>query len=76
MTVNCERGLILTIDYVIKAMGRTTNVENIGLENVGLEYSKNGVKVNKYLQTAVPNIYACGDVADSGITKLVTVAIH
>ena len=75
-TVNCESGLILTGDYVISAMGREANVEEIGLENVGLTYTKRGIKVNEYLQTDVPNIYACGDVADSGIAKLVTVAIH
>ena len=75
-TVNCESGLSLTGDYVIAAMGREANVEEIGLENVGLDYTKRGIKVNEYLQTDVPNIYACGDVADSGIAKLVTVAIH
>ena len=75
-TVNCESGLSLTGDYVISAMGREANVDGIGLENVGLTYTKRGIKVNEYLQTDVPNIYACGDVADSGITKLVTVAIH
>lgn len=75
-TVNCESGLSLKGDYVIAAMGRTANVEDIGLENVGLSYSKQGIKVNGHLQTDVPNIYACGDVADTGIAKLVTVAIH
>ena len=75
-TVKCESGLELTGDYVISAMGREANVEDIGLENVGLTYTKRGIKVNEYLQTEVPNIYACGDVADSGIAKLVTVAIH
>ncbi|WP_296890387.1 NAD(P)/FAD-dependent oxidoreductase [uncultured Methanobrevibacter sp.] len=75
-TVNCESGLSLTGDYVIAAMGRTANVEDIGLENVGLTYTKNGIKVNGHLQTDVPNIYASGDVADTGIAKLVTVAIH
>ena len=75
-TVNCESGLSLTGDYVISAMGREANVEDIGLENVGLTYTKRGIKVNEYLQTDIPNIYACGDVADSGIAKLVTVAIH
>ncbi len=75
-TVNCESGLSLTGDYVIAAMGRTANVEDIGLENVGLTYTKNGIKVNGHLQTKVDNIYACGDVADTGIAKLVTVAIH
>ena len=75
-TVNCESGLSLKGDYVIAAMGRTANVEDIGLENVGLTYTKQGIKVNGHLQSEVPNIYACGDVADTGIAKLVTVAIH
>ncbi len=75
-TVKCESGLTLTGDYVISAIGRTANVEDIGLENVGLTYSKNGIKVNNHLQTDVSNIYAVGDVADTGIAKLVTVAIH
>ena len=75
-TVKCDSGLTLTGDYVIAAMGRTANVEDIGLENVGLTYTKQGIKVNGHLQTDVPNIYASGDVADTGIAKLVTVAIH
>jgi len=75
-TVKCESGLTLTGDYVIAAMGRKANVEDIGLENVGLTYTKNGIKVNGHLQTNVENIYASGDVADTGIAKLVTVAIH
>ena len=75
-TVNLESGLSLTGDYVISAMGREANVEDIGLENVGLKHTKSGIKVNDYLQTDIPNIYACGDVADTGIAKLVTVAIH
>ena len=75
-TVNLDSELSLTGDYVIVAMGRTANVEDIGLENVGLTYTSKGIKVNGHLQTEVPNIYACGDVADTGIAKLVTVAIH
>ena len=75
-TVKLDNGLSLTGDYVIAGMGRTANVEDIGLENVGLTYTSKGIKVNGHLQTDVPNIYACGDVADTGIAKLVTVAIH
>ena len=75
-TVNLESGLSLTGDYVIAAMGREANVADIGLENVGLTYTKAGIKVNGHLQTDVENIYAVGDVADTGIAKLVTVAIH
>ena len=75
-TVNLDDGQSITGDYVIAAMGRTANVEDIGLENVGLTYTSKGIKVNGHLQTEVPNIYASGDVADTGIAKLVTVAIH
>ena len=75
-TVNLDDGQSITGDYVIAAMGRTANVEDIGLENAGLTYTSKGLKVNGHLQTEVPNIYASGDVADTGIAKLVTVAIH
>ena len=75
-TVKCESGLTLTGDYVVAAIGREANVEDIGLENVGLTYTKQGIKVNGHLQTDVANIYASGDVADTGVAKLVTVAIH
>ncbi len=75
-TVNFESGLSLTGDYVIAAMGREANLDGVGLENVGLSYTKSGIKVNGHLQTDVPNIYATGDVADTGVAKLVTVAIH
>ena len=75
-TVKCKSNLTLTGDYVIAAMGREANLEEIGLENVGLTYSKNGIKVNNHLQSDVSNIYVAGDVADTGVAKLVTVAIH
>lgn len=65
-----------TADYVICAVGREAKVDNLGLENVGLEYSKDGIPVNGYMQTSIPNIYASGDIADSGQAKLVTVAIY
>ena len=75
-TIILDDGESITCDYVVAAMGRTANVEDIGLENVGLTYTNKGIKVNGHLQTEVPNIYASGDVADTGIAKLVTVAIH
>lgn len=75
-TVLTDSGLKLKGDYVISAIGRKPNVEGIGLENLGIEYSNSGIPVNGYLQTKVPNIYAVGDVADTSQGKLVTVAIH
>ncbi len=51
-------------DKVLLAVGRKANVEGFGLENLGLALTKQGtVEVNEYLQTTLPNIFACGDVA-------------
>tara|TARA_R110002072_G_scaffold534_6_gene3894 strand:+ start:71557 stop:72945 length:1389 start_codon:yes stop_codon:yes gene_type:complete len=50
-----EKGLI--------AVGMTGNIENIGLENVGIETERGFVKVNSMYQTNVSNIYAIGDLA-------------
>jgi len=50
------------IDKLLVAVGRKPNVEGLNLEAVGVEYDKKGVKVNDYLQSTNPRIYAAGDV--------------
>lgn len=51
-------------DVVLSAVGVTGNVEGIGLDEIGVEYEKGAIKINKEtLQTSVDNIYAIGDVA-------------
>ena len=52
----------LTVDEILIGVGRTPNVENLGLEEVGVGYDRNGVVVNDRLQTANPRVYAAGDV--------------
>jgi pyruvate/2-oxoglutarate dehydrogenase complex dihydrolipoamide dehydrogenase (E3) component len=52
----------VTVDEILVGVGRTPNVEGLGLEAVGVEYDKNGVKVNGRLQTSNPRIFAAGDV--------------
>ena len=52
----------VTVDEILVGVGRTPNVEKIGLEAAGVHYDKNGIKVNARLQTSNPNIYAAGDV--------------
>ncbi len=56
------RGLEVEVDQLLVAVGRAPNVEGLGLETVGVEYSKKGVKVNDQLRTTNPRIYACGDI--------------
>lgn len=54
----------ISFDRVLLALGRQANVEGLGLENLGVELTEQGqVKVNAYLQSSIPNILACGDVA-------------
>jgi hypothetical protein len=56
------KGYDEVVDQLLVAVGRAPNVEGLGLENVGVEYDKKGVKVNDRLQTANPRIFACGDI--------------
>lgn len=53
----------LEADYCLVAVGRKAYTEGLGLDNAGLTTNNRGqVDVNDHLQTAVPNIYAIGDV--------------
>ena len=56
------QGYDVSVDQLLVAVGRAPNVEGLGLETVGVEFDKKGVKVNDRLQTANPRIYACGDI--------------
>ncbi|MEK7246587.1 MAG: FAD-dependent oxidoreductase, partial [Pseudomonadota bacterium] len=52
----------VTLDEILIGVGRTPNVEGLGLETVGVTYDKTGVKVNDRLQTTNPRIFAAGDI--------------
>ena len=50
-------------DYVLVSIGRRPNTENLGLDNIGVSVNEKGqIQVNEHFQTAVPTIYAIGDV--------------
>ena len=56
-------GREIETDEILVAAGRAPNVEDIGLEAAGIEYDRSrGVKVNDYLQTSNPHVFAAGDV--------------
>lgn len=56
----------LDFDEILLATGRTPNIENIGLEKIGIKLStKSFIMVNEYFQTEQDNIYAGGDVIGS-----------
>ncbi|YAF94757.1 MAG: mercuric reductase [Nodularia sp. CChRGM 3473] len=53
----------VTVDEILAGAGRAPNVEGLNLDIVGVEYDqRRGVKVNDYLQTTNPQIYAAGDI--------------
>ncbi|PZW40514.1 dihydrolipoamide dehydrogenase [Mesonia algae] len=49
-------------DVVLSAVGIKTNIENIGLEDLGIKTDKDKIIVNEWYQTNVPGYYAIGDV--------------
>jgi pyruvate/2-oxoglutarate dehydrogenase complex dihydrolipoamide dehydrogenase (E3) component len=52
----------IEVDEILAGAGRAPNVEGLNLEAVGVEFDRKGVKVNDYLQTTNPKIYAAGDI--------------
>ncbi len=53
---------ILEADIVLSAVGIKSNIENIGLEAVGIATDRDKIMVNDYYQTNIPGYYAIGDV--------------
>lgn len=53
---------IIECDVVLSAVGIQANIENIGLEEVGIVTDKGKILVNEYYQTNIPGYFAIGDV--------------
>lgn len=61
--VKSEKGeSVIEADVVLSAVGITPNIENIGLEEVGIATDKGRILTNKYYETNIPGYYAIGDV--------------
>ncbi len=62
-TINGKKGeQTIECDVVLSAVGITPNIENIGLEEVGIATDKGRVLVNDFYQTNIPGYYAIGDI--------------
>ncbi|MGM5470392.1 dihydrolipoyl dehydrogenase [Flavobacteriaceae bacterium LMO-SS05] len=62
-TVKTPKGeAILEADILLSAVGIKSNIENIGLEDVGIAVDRDKILVNDYYQTNIPGYYAIGDV--------------
>jgi dihydrolipoamide dehydrogenase len=53
---------VIEADILLSAVGIKTNIENIGLEEVGIAVDRDKILVNDYYQTNIPGYYAIGDV--------------
>jgi dihydrolipoamide dehydrogenase len=53
----------VTIDRVISAVGVVGNIENLGLEKIGVKTDRAAIVIDEFCRTSVPGIYAIGDVA-------------
>jgi len=63
VVLHLESGRKIKSDLLLWANGRTGNSSELGLEAVGLQANSRGqISVNGHYQTAVPNIYAVGDI--------------
>ncbi|MDT8391414.1 MAG: dihydrolipoyl dehydrogenase [Lentisphaeria bacterium] len=54
-----ERSLEAT--YILNSTGRKPVLENIGLEAVGIDFDRRGVKTDDFGKTNIPGVWACGD---------------
>jgi len=62
MRMTLSDGRSLEADAVLVAAGRAPNVEGTGVEKIGLDVSNGSLSVNGRMETAVPGVYAAGDV--------------
>ena len=53
----------VTVDRVISAVGVVGNIENLGLEKLGVKTDRGTIVIDGYCKTNVPGLYAIGDVA-------------
>lgn len=49
-------------EKVLLSVGRRPVTKGFGLETLAPEPFRSGIKVNEYMQTSIPNVYACGDI--------------
>lgn len=75
IVLTTESGKEIAVDCALAATGRSSNTEDLALEKAGIATAKRGlIPVNEHGQTAVPHIYAAGDVI--GFPSLASTSIE
>lgn len=57
-----DESFVISGEKVLLSVGRRPVTKGFSLETLGVEPFRNGIKVNQYMQTSLPNVYACGDI--------------
>ncbi len=65
---------IIEVEKILMSVGRRPVTANLGLQNLNIELQRSGVKVNEFMQTSHPRVYACGDI--TGYSLLAHTAIR
>ncbi|GMR17857.1 MAG: FAD-dependent oxidoreductase [Gammaproteobacteria bacterium] len=60
--VSCSGDMQLEAEQVLVAVGRKPNVENLGLQAAGVNFTDKGITVDRRMRSSQRHIYACGDV--------------
>lgn len=62
-TIDTKKGeKVVEADIVLSAVGVQTNLEDLGLENLGIASERGKITVDDYYRTNVPGVYAIGDI--------------
>lgn len=64
----------LSAEQLLLSAGRRPILDGFGLEVLGLEKERNGLRVNDQMQTSNPSVYACGDI--TGYSMLAHTAVR
>lgn len=57
-----DKQIKMRAENICIAVGRKPNIENLNLEQIGVETTQKGIVTNAYLQTSISTLYACGDI--------------
>ncbi len=74
LSIRLVSGITLKCDRAVGAAGRRPSIDNLGLEQAGVMFTKDGVVVDDQCRTSAKNIWAVGDCAAHGAPDLTPVA--
>jgi len=65
LLVACSNGETIEANALLLALGRRPNLEGLGLSAAGVALQNGQIRINEFMQTSVPSIYAIGDLVSS-----------